>query len=127
MKLLSIKNSADFKKISKDGNKFIAKSLILLCDNSPQKYSYNCELSLNAKEFCRIGFTASKKIGNAVARNKAKRKLREAARNIMLKFGKSNKDYIIIARKEILTADFSKILSDLKFCITRIESPRKKI
>lgn len=122
MKILSIKKSADFKNINQNGNKFFAKSLILLSDQTPEKYHYNKEKQQNAQDFCRVGYIVSKKIGNAVLRNKAKRRLREAVRKVFVEFAKKNRDYVIIARSQINEADFDKIISDLKFCIKRVDN-----
>ncbi len=46
----------------------------------------------------RVGFTCSKKVGNAVARNRAKRRLREIARLILPEHGKPGHDYVLIGR-----------------------------
>jgi ribonuclease P protein component len=46
----------------------------------------------------RVGFTCSKKVGNAVARNRAKRRLREIARLILPQFGQIGHDYVLIGR-----------------------------
>ncbi|MEJ6399408.1 ribonuclease P protein component [Yoonia sp. 208BN28-4] len=49
----------------------------------------------------RVGFTCSKKVGNAVARNRAKRRLREVARAILPRHGQSGWDYVLVGRKDI--------------------------
>ena len=46
----------------------------------------------------RVGFTATRRIGGAVVRNRAKRRLREAARELMPLFGVQGCDYVLIAR-----------------------------
>lgn len=46
----------------------------------------------------RVGFTCSKKVGNAVARNRAKRRLREAARAVLPSHGRPGWDYVLIGR-----------------------------
>lgn len=46
----------------------------------------------------RVGFTCSKKVGNAVARNRAKRRLREIARGILPLEGRSGWDYVLVGR-----------------------------
>jgi ribonuclease P protein component len=62
----------------------------------------------------RVGFTASRKIGNAVARNRAKRRLRAAARETLPLLAKPGHDYVLVARAGILTRDFQALLGDLK-------------
>ena len=60
-----------------------------------------------------IGFTATKKMGNAVKRNKAKRIMRELAKKICIK-GKRNSYYVLIAKASILEANFSDLLEELE-------------
>ena len=61
----------------------------------------------------RIGFTASKKIGNAVARNRAKRRLRAAAREILPLLGRPGHDYVLVARGTTVVRPFPALLSDI--------------
>ena len=60
-----------------------------------------------------VGYTASKKIGNAVKRNKAKRIMRELARKIIIN-GKINSYYVLIAKPSLLNEKFDKLLLELK-------------
>ena len=60
-----------------------------------------------------VGYTASKKIGNAVKRNKAKRIMRELARKIIIK-GKINSYYVLIAKSSLLEEKFDNLLIELK-------------
>ena len=60
-----------------------------------------------------IGYTATKKIGNAVKRNKAKRIMRELAKKILIK-GKINTYYVLIAKSSILETKFKDLLEELE-------------
>jgi ribonuclease P protein component len=62
----------------------------------------------------RVGFTATKRIGNAVTRNRAKRRLREAARALMPLFGVPGCDYVLIARGGTTSRPWGRLLDDLK-------------
>ncbi|GFE65160.1 hypothetical protein KIN_22340 [Litoreibacter roseus] len=64
----------------------------------------------------RIGFTCSKKLGNAVTRNRAKRRLREAARDILPSAGHAGWDYVLVGRPQVTVA---REFEDLKGDITR--------
>jgi len=62
----------------------------------------------------RVGYTCSKKVGNAVARNRAKRRLREVARAILPHHGRENYDYVLIGRADkTATRDFQSLKHDL--------------
>jgi len=75
----------------------------------------------------RVGFTATKRIGNAVTRNRAKRRLREVARAILPKYGHVGQDYVFIARDGTTARDWDALLDDArKALITlsqRVETP----
>ena len=61
-----------------------------------------------------IGFTATKKIGNAVTRNRAKRRLREAARALLPEFGLPGYDYVLIARDKTTARNWTDLLDDTR-------------
>lgn len=60
------------------------------------------------------GFTATKKIGNAVVRNRAKRRLREAARALLPLHGRPGTDYVFIARMDTATIGWQRLLDDME-------------
>ena len=60
-----------------------------------------------------VGYTASKKIGNAVKRNRAKRIMRELARKIIIK-GKINSYYVLIAKSSLLDETFNNLITELE-------------
>lgn len=66
------------------------------------------------------GFTATKKIGNAVARNRAKRRLREAARLLLPLHGKPAHDYVFIARQGAGERPWPRLLDDVKSALIRL-------
>ena len=61
----------------------------------------------------RLGFTCSKKLGNAVARNRIRRRLKEAARLSLKGTSQSGCDYVIIGRPQAAVEPFKKLQSDL--------------
>ncbi len=125
--IFPIKKSTEFQKIGKKGEKFYSKTTILLSLPTPSLYLQDLAKGKRAKNFCRVGFTVSKTVGGAVIRNRAKRRLRAAVRALFPLFAKNYRDYVIIARKEISSADFAKISDDLKFCLTRIHTAKNHL
>lgn len=72
----------------------------------------------------RIGFTASRKVGNAVARNRAKRRLRALA-DLTMSDLETTLDYVLVARPEVLVRAFPVMVGDLEHAIRKIAARPK--
>ena len=68
-----------------------------------------------------VGFTCSKKVGNAVARNRAKRRLRHVAQAVLPEYGRPGWDYVLIGRFEATAArNFGDLQNDLIYALRKI-------
>lgn len=68
----------------------------------------------------RVGFTASKKVGGSVERNRAKRRLREAARLLLPLHGRPGCDYVFIARGGTRSRPWGRLLDDVKSALVSL-------
>lgn len=69
----------------------------------------------------RVGFTASRKVGNSVTRNRAKRRLRAVAAQILPGAGRAGTDYVLIARAATAKRPFAALVDDLATALGRVE------
>jgi ribonuclease P protein component len=67
-----------------------------------------------------LGLTASRRVGNAVARNRARRRLVEAARKVLPGAAEPGYNYVLVARPVVLTCPFDRLLSDLTTAFARV-------
>ena len=72
-------------------------------------------------EAVRVGFTASRKVGNAVLRNRAKRRLRAAAAAVLARDGHQGTDYVLIARAGTGERPFAELMRDLETALRQID------
>ncbi|MEO6300395.1 MAG: ribonuclease P protein component [Paracoccaceae bacterium] len=80
----------------------------------------------DGESISRIGFTASKKIGNAVARNRAKRRMRAAVHEILAREARPGWDYVLVARPQATIArPFPDLLADLQSAILSVHRTAK--
>lgn len=76
-------------------------------------------------EGIRVGFTCSKKVGNAVARNRAKRRLREVARKVLPEIGHDGWDYVLIGKPgDTAARPFDMLENDLRKALVKLHSPK---
>ena len=68
----------------------------------------------------RIGYTVTKKIGNAVVRNRMKRRFRELARALITANGQPGADHVLIGRADGVERDFSTLRADLEKALGRV-------
>lgn len=115
--LKTIKKRADFLAASRAKYR-ATKSLILQARKRDPKETRDASI--------RIGITCSKKVGNAVARNRAKRRLRAVSREVMPVQGHAGWDYVLIGRAGI-TADrpYIDMVSDLTYALSMIHGKAK--
>jgi ribonuclease P protein component len=74
----------------------------------------------------RVGFTATRRIGGAVQRNRAKRRLREAVRQILPDLAHPGFDYVFIARGGVTTRPWPRLLDDVKSALLRLAADRDR-
>ncbi len=70
----------------------------------------------------RVGFTVSRKVGNAVLRNRVRRRLREAAREIIPGQARSDLDYVLVGRQAAIARDFSALRQELVEALKRLKA-----
>lgn len=71
----------------------------------------------------RVGYTCSRKLGNAVARNRAKRRLRALAREVIPTQGQGGWDYVLVGRPEATASrDFAELRADLGRALARVHA-----
>ncbi len=76
-------------------------------------------------DLVRIGYTCSKKVGNSVIRNLARRRLREVARAVLPQAGHPGWDYVLVGRPNATTTrDFATMIADLRRAIEIIHTSR---
>jgi ribonuclease P protein component len=70
----------------------------------------------------RVGFTCSKKVGNAVVRNRVRRRLREIARQVIPEQARPDLDYVLVGRQGALERDFGRMRQELVEALKRLKA-----
>ena len=70
----------------------------------------------------RVGFTVSKKVGNAVVRNRVRRRLREIAGQVIPEHARADLDYVLIGRHAAIERDFALMRRDLVEALGRLKA-----
>ena len=70
----------------------------------------------------RVGFTVSRKVGNAVVRNRVRRRLREIAREVIPAQARPDFDFVLVGRQAALTRDFATLRQELVEALKRLKA-----
>lgn len=108
-----LKTRKDFVRVARQGFKMVRSTLILQAAQSLSAGSDN-------KESCHLGYTATKKIGKAHMRNRTKRRLRAAAREIFPKLALPGKNYVLIGRFNTGSCSYDLLKKDMETALKRI-------
>lgn len=98
---------------ARSGEVYRTKAIVVQARRRPQK-----DKSVHIGE----GFTATKKIGNAVARNRAKRRLRAASAQLLPQYGLCGVDYVFIARQQTGSLVWARLLDDMEKALVSLAS-----
>ncbi len=107
---LHLKHRREFVFAAREGQKVATKGLVLQAVPSSSKAE-------DAKEVVRFGITATRSIGGAVLRNRANRRLRALATEVLCSFAKRGFDYVLIARSHVIDRPFVDLKKDLKYAL----------
>ena len=107
-----LKKRSDFIALAQSGNKWVTPALVIQMHKRPEDEN---QIKQN-----RIGYTASRKVGGAVLRNRAKRRMRALMASLPQDIAMhipERTDLVLIARHKILTRDFAQLQKDLLFSL----------
>lgn len=110
-----LQHRADFLRIAGQGRKWVTPGLIL------QAASRVPSATGPGEEALRVGFTVSRRVGNAVERNRARRRLRAVVREILDRHGKRGHDYVVIGRRAALKRPYRSLIQDLETALVRLD------
>jgi ribonuclease P protein component len=112
-----LKTRAEFLHV-REGARFAAPSLVL-------QARARGDATPDDADVARFGFTATKTLGGAVVRNRARRRLKEAVRLVAPTFAKEGYDYVLIARSGTVQRPFTELTKDLERALTKVHrAPR---
>jgi ribonuclease P protein component len=119
-RLVTLKTRADFLRVAATRRRAVTPGFILQAARRPDESG--------CVALVRIGFTASRKVGNAVTRNRAKRRLRGMAAAILPGKGKPGTDYVLIARAGTVDRPYDALIADLAAALRRVDdrAPRDR-
>ena len=109
--LQHLRQRREFVNVAKKGRKYAAPGLVLQALNRLDDQRSNDGLA--ASSAVRVGFTVTRKVGNAVVRNRVKRRLRAAASQIAPIHVKGNFDLVLIGRAKTENRNFEELKQDL--------------
>jgi len=113
-----LKKRSDFLRVAAYQRKVVMPTMIVQLAQRSTVDKSGQELPL-----LRVGFTASRKVGNAVKRNFARRRLRAVVETVCSSFSFSGEDIVIIARSSVVTAPYAALLRDFHQALNRLELP----
>ena len=109
-----LKKRSEFIHVTANGKKWVTHGFILVANAQRKKSKPDLEY------LPRVGFTATKKIGNSVVRNKAKRILRAISKEVLTSSNTPAWDYVIIARKALTTSNYEDLKKDFRWAIKKL-------
>ncbi len=115
--IATLKERRDFLRV-RQGQRARFPSLVLEAAPTPD--------GVPAENTIRVGYTCTKRLGNAVRRNRIKRRLRAAARDVLSRMGQPGNDYVIIGKVETADLSFTQIVTDLEKAVGKVHDPRSK-
>lgn len=120
---MRLKRRADFLRVAGFRHKWAAPGLILQAAPSPGGDGTGSGSDGAPSGVVRVGFTVSRKVGGAVERNRARRRLKVAADAVLLPKARSGFDYVLIGRRETIRRPFAALLGDLDDALRHVHAP----
>ncbi len=114
--VLGLKRRREFLRVAGAGHKWAAPGLIL------QARRRAPEDTKDGEEAFRIGFTVSRKVGGAVDRNRARRRLKAAAERVMPRHARPGHDLVLIGRRATLKRGFPALVGDLETALKKLDA-----
>jgi ribonuclease P protein component len=121
-----LKTRPEFLKVAATGARWVTPGLVLQarCRPTfvgPASSETATDIGKDAKaEWLRVGFTVSRKVGNAVRRNRARRRLRAVVAEVLPEHGRAGCDYVLIGRAGTLDRHYADLVADLRTALARI-------
>jgi ribonuclease P protein component len=116
VRLVRLKTRGDFLRVAATRARAARPGLVLQA--APQPGAAGATL--------RVGYTASRRVGNAVARNRAKRRLRAAAAAVLAERGHDGMDYVLIARAGTGGQRYAELLTDLEGALCQVSGLERR-